>query len=65
MFTGIVTDIGEVIAADTVAEGLRRLKIACGYERASIVPGASASMWGMVIAMLLARNASATGRGAS
>jgi riboflavin synthase len=41
MFTGIVTDIGEVIAADRVAEGLRHLKIACDYEQASIIQGAS------------------------
>ena len=36
MFTGIVTDIGEVVSVRPRGEGLHRLKIACGYERASI-----------------------------
>ena len=36
MFTGIVTDVGEVIASEERAEGLRRLTIACAYLRASI-----------------------------
>ena len=33
MFTGIVTDIGEVLAIEERAEGLRRLTIACAYDR--------------------------------
>jgi riboflavin synthase len=41
MFTGIVTDVGELVAVRARAEGLRRLKIACRYPRASIVEGAS------------------------
>jgi riboflavin synthase len=41
MFTGIVTDIGEVVAVQPRGEGLHRLTIACRYERASIVQGAS------------------------
>src|ERR1044072_1130060 len=41
MFTGIVTDVGEVIASEERAEGLRRLTIACAYDRASIDIGAS------------------------
>jgi riboflavin synthase len=41
MFTGIVTDIGEVLTVQPRAEGLRRLRIACGYPRESIVQGAS------------------------
>ena len=36
MFTGIVTDVGEVLAVEPQAEGLRRLRIACSYDRASI-----------------------------
>ncbi len=40
MFTGIVTDIGEVIAVDP-RNNLRRFEIACGYDRASITDGAS------------------------
>jgi len=41
MFTGIVTDIGEVIAAEERAQGLRRLTIACAYDPSSIAIGAS------------------------
>ncbi|MBX6426931.1 MAG: riboflavin synthase [Variibacter sp.] len=41
MFTGIVTDIGEVVAVEDRAEGLRRLTIACGYDLDSIAIGAS------------------------
>jgi riboflavin synthase len=41
MFTGIVTDVGEVVAVEARADGLRRLTIACGYDRASIAIGAS------------------------
>jgi len=42
MFTGITTDIGEVVAMRQQAEGLRRLTIACAYARASIALGADA-----------------------
>ena len=41
MFTGIVTDIGEVVAVAETAPGLRRLTIACSYDRDSIALGAS------------------------
>jgi riboflavin synthase len=41
MFTGIVTDVGEVLAVEERAEGLRRLTIGCGYERETIAIGAS------------------------
>jgi riboflavin synthase len=41
MFTGIVTDVGEVVAVEPRADGLRRLTIACRYDRASIAIGAS------------------------
>jgi riboflavin synthase len=41
MFTGIVNDVGEVVALHPRADGLRRLTIACGYDRASIAIGAS------------------------
>ena len=41
MFTGIVTDIGEVLAVERRAEGLTRLTIGCGYDPASIDIGAS------------------------
>lgn len=41
MFTGIVTDVGEVLGVEERAEGLRRLTIACAYDPASIAMGAS------------------------
>jgi riboflavin synthase len=41
MFTGIVTDVGEVLSVEPRAEGLKRLTIACRYDRASIAIGAS------------------------
>jgi riboflavin synthase len=49
MFTGIVTDIGEVLAAEQRAEGLKRLTIGCGYERASIAIGASIACSGVCL----------------
>jgi riboflavin synthase len=41
MFTGIVTDVGKVVAVEARADGLRRLTVACSYDRASIAIGAS------------------------
>ncbi|GGC74023.1 riboflavin synthase [Chelatococcus reniformis] len=41
MFTGIVTDLGEVIAAEDHAGKLRRLRIASSYDPAGIAIGAS------------------------
>jgi riboflavin synthase len=41
MFTGIVTDIGEVVSVHARADNLRRLKIACSYGRVGIADGAS------------------------
>ena len=52
MFTGIVTDIGEVIAVEPRAEGLRRLKIACSYPRDGIAIGASISHSGVCLTVV-------------
>jgi riboflavin synthase len=52
MFTGITTDVGEVIAAEPRAEGLRRLKVACGYARASIAIGASIAHSGVCLTVV-------------
>ncbi len=41
LFTGIVSDLGEVLEVHQQAEGLRRLSIACGYDPDSIDIGAS------------------------
>jgi riboflavin synthase len=52
MFTGLVTDIGEIVAVREVAEGLRRLRIACGYARASIGEGASIACAGVCLTVV-------------
>jgi riboflavin synthase len=52
MFTGIVTDVGEVLAVDARADGLRRLTIACSYDRSSIAIGASISCAGACLTVV-------------
>jgi riboflavin synthase len=52
MFTGIVTDIGEVIAMRPCGDGLHRLKIGCRYERASIVECASIACAGVCLTVV-------------
>lgn len=52
MFTGIVTDVGEVVAVKPRADNLHRLKIACAYDRASIVDGASIACSGICLTVV-------------
>ena len=52
MFTGIVTDVGEVLAVEERAQGLRRLTIACSYERASIALGVSIACAGACLTVV-------------
>jgi riboflavin synthase len=52
MFTGLVTDIGEIVAVRQLAEGLRRLEVACGYPRASIQEGASIACAGVCLTVV-------------
>jgi riboflavin synthase len=52
VFTGIVTDVGEVIAVEPRAEGLRRLKVACAYPQDSIAIGASISHSGVCLTVV-------------
>jgi riboflavin synthase len=52
MFTGLVTDMGEIVAVREVADGLRRLNIACGYPRASIGEGASIACAGVCLTVV-------------
>ena len=52
MFTGIVTDIGEVVSVRPRGERLHRIKIACGYERESIVEGASIACSGACLTVV-------------
>ena len=53
MFTGIVTDIGEVTALAPTAQGqLHRLRIACRYDRATIADGASIACNGVCLTVV-------------
>jgi riboflavin synthase len=52
MFTGIITDIGEVIAVEPRGEGLARLTIACGYDPDSIGVGASIACNGICLTVV-------------
>ena len=52
MFTGIVTDVGEVIAVEPRAEGLVRLKIACRYDPDTIDIGASIACSGVCLTVV-------------
>ena len=52
MFTGIVTDIGEMVAVEPRAEGLARLKIACSYDPETIAIGASIACGGVCLTVV-------------
>src|SRR5215471_4504450 len=52
MFTGLVSDIGEIVAVRERAEGLRRLTIACRYPRVSISEGASIACAGVCLTVV-------------
>jgi riboflavin synthase len=52
MFTGIITDIGEVIAVESRVQGLARLTIACGYDPESIGVGASIACSGVCLTVV-------------
>ncbi len=52
MFTGIVTDIGEVVAVEPRAQGLSRLRIACGYDPDTIAIGASIACSGVCLTVV-------------
>jgi riboflavin synthase len=53
MFTGIVTDIGEIVALTAVAQGqLHRLRIACRYDQTTIADGASIACNGVCLTVV-------------
>jgi riboflavin synthase len=53
MFTGIVTDIGEITKLAPTAQGrLHRLRIACSYDRATIADGASIACNGVCLTVV-------------
>lgn len=53
MFTGIVTDIGEIVGFTPVAQGqLHRLRIACSYDQSTIADGASIASNGVCLTVV-------------
>jgi len=52
MFTGIITDIGEVTAVEPRVQGLARLTITCGYDPDSIAVGASIACSGVCLTVV-------------
>lgn len=53
MFTGIVTDIGEIVSFTPVAQGqLHRLRIACSYDQTTIADGASIACNGVCLTVV-------------
>jgi riboflavin synthase len=53
MFTGIVTDVGEIVNLTPTAQGqLHRLRIACRYDRATIADGASIACNGVCLTVV-------------
>src|ERR1051325_5564733 len=53
MFTGIVTDIGEIAAQTPTAQGqLHRMRIACRYDQSTIADGASIACNGVCLTVV-------------
>lgn len=53
MFTGIITDQGEIVSLQPTVPGeLHRLRIACGYDRATIADGASIAANGICLTVV-------------
>ena len=52
MFTGIVTDVGEVLSVESRAEGLRRLRIGTSYDPTTIAIGASIACSGVCLTVV-------------
>jgi riboflavin synthase len=49
MFTGIISDVGDIIDVEEQAEGLRRVNIACNYDPDTIDIGASIACSGICL----------------
>jgi riboflavin synthase len=60
VFSGIITDVGEVIEVSEQAAGLRRLRIACSYESDTIEIGASIACSGPCLTVVARGRALAT-----
>jgi len=57
MFTGIVTDMGEVRSVKPRADNLSRIAIACSYPRAALIEGASMACSGVCLTIVEAGDA--------
>jgi riboflavin synthase len=52
MFTGIVTDVGEVRSVKPRADNLHRITIACDYPRAELIEGTSIACSGVCLTVV-------------
>lgn len=53
MFTGIITDVGEIVSTTPTAQGqLHRLRIACRYDQTTIADGASIACNGVCLTVV-------------
>jgi len=52
LFTGIISNIGEILEVEEKADGLRRLTIACDYDPATIDIGASIACSGICLTVV-------------
>jgi riboflavin synthase len=52
MFTGIISDVGEVLDVEEKAEGLRRIRIGCSYDPGTIDVGASIACSGICLSVI-------------
>ena len=52
MFTGIVTDLGEVRSVEQRADNLSRLTVFCRYPRAALIEGASIACSGVCLTVV-------------
>jgi riboflavin synthase len=57
MFTGIVTDVGDVRSVKPRADNLSRIAIACAYPRATLIEGASMACAGICLTIVEAGEA--------
>lgn len=53
MFTGIITDVGDILSLRPTAQGqLHRLRIGCGYDQTTIADGASIACNGVCLTVV-------------
>jgi riboflavin synthase len=52
MFSGIVSDLGEILDVEEKAEGLRRLTVVCDYDLQSVAVGASIACSGICLTVV-------------